>query len=272
MMKMHNDIYGVDFSGAKNAGKKIWIAHGLIQGAELHIEGCRRAEELTGSSRRRDECLAALHGFIEDHGDAVFGLDFPFGLPASLIDQDDWESFILAFPDHYQCADGFRQACREAADGKELKRLTDEESKAPFAAYNIRLYRQTYYGIRDLLHPLVRERAAAVLPMQEPLPDRPWLLEICPASTLKDKGLYESSYKGRQEEKREARVRIVEALEDRGALNLEATTRANLIEDAGGDALDSVVAAVAVSEAARAPRFPAMVQGEPYDLEGYVYV
>jgi len=179
---------------------------------------------------------------------------------------------VLAFPDSYPSADALRAACRQAVGGRELKRITDRASHAPFSPYNIRLYRQTYYGIRDLLHPLVRDRAVSVLPMQEPQPDKPWLLEICPASTLKKRGLYQSSYKGRGEQKREARVRIVEALERQEDVLVPRDTRTGLIEDSGGDALDSVVAALAVSEALRHPDFPTVEHHRAYAVEGYIYV
>ena len=201
----------------------------------------------------------------------MWGFDFPFGLPASLIDQEDWTSFVLDFPETYESADAFRQACREAAGGRELKRLTDEEASAPFSAYNLRLFRQTYYGIRDLLYPLVRDDAARVLPMQEAAPDSPWLLEICPACTLKDAWLYQASYKGREDAKRKARERIVGELERRGAVVMDDATRSKTIADTGGDALDSVVAALAAAKALREPARPAFEPNSPYEVEGYIY-
>ncbi len=59
------------------------------------------------------------------------------------------------------------------------------------------LFRQTYYGVLDLLKPLVRTKKASILPMQEAMPGLPRLIEICPASTLKAHNCY-SSYKGRR--------------------------------------------------------------------------
>jgi len=264
-------IYGADFSGAKDAGRRIWVAHGAVEGDGLRILWCRRGDELPGSGRGRDACLAALVDFIRQCGASVSGFDFPFGLPAALVDEESWLPFVLAFPETYGSADAFRQACREAAGGRELKRLTDQEAKAPLSAYNLRLFRQTYYGIRDLLHPLVRHDAARVLPMQEAVPEKPRLLEICPACTLKEAGLYRRSYKGREVAKCEARIRIVEALEERGAVTLDDATRLKVIDDAGGDALDSVVAALAAAKAVRDSERPAFDPGDPYALEGYIY-
>jgi hypothetical protein len=39
-------IYGVDFSGGKNAGKKTWIAFGAIEGDTLRIKDYQRASDL----------------------------------------------------------------------------------------------------------------------------------------------------------------------------------------------------------------------------------
>ena len=61
--------------------------------------------------------------------------------------------------------------------------------------FRLRLYRQTYFGIRDVLYPLARDQQVCVLPMQSVLPDRAWILKICPASTLKRENLYLRRYK-----------------------------------------------------------------------------
>ena len=264
-------VYGVDFSGARDAGRRIWVARGSVEHEGLRILSCRRGDELPGSASERDVCLAAVGERIRDSGLSTWGLDFPFGLPARLVEEESWTSFVLAFPGRYESADALREACREAAGGRELKRLTDQEARAPFAAYNLRLFRQTYYGIRDLLFPLVRNDAARVLPMQETARYKPWLLEICPACTLKEAGLYEEPYKGREEAKRNVREEMVRALEERTALILDEETRIKVVENAGGDALDSVVAALAVGKALCDSEQPAFEPGAPYALEGYIY-
>jgi len=268
-------VYGVDFSGAKDAGKKIWIASGVIEKNTLRIEECHRADALPGSGKSRDQCLVALRDFIAKEDACAFGLDFPFGLPQALVKQKErWEDFVLSFPDDYSSPEEFRGLCREASGGRELKRITDQKSKTPFSPYNLRLYRQTYYGIRDVLYPLVRDQLACVLPMQHALPDRPWIMEICPASTLKLrwKDTY-FPYKGRTDEHRAARASILERLEAIGALSIPAqAVRLKILEDRGGDALDSVIATLATSRALRDPALLAVQISNAYALEGYVYV
>lgn len=269
-----NRLFGVDFSGAKDAGDSMWIASGSITDEGLQIERCYPARDLPRSDKQRDRCLKALRRLIAGAGAAIFGLDFPFGLPRDLINYSRWESFVLAFPNEYASAEAFRQACREAAPGRELKRKTDKESEAPFSPYNIRLYRQTYYGIRWLLAPLVERNQTRVLPMQEPVEEKPWLLEVCPASTLKQENLY-LPYKGNSEDRRRARQWILRTLE-REDVNIQSTElRSTIIGDPGGDALDSVVAAVATHRAWKEPAFPKL-EGlddcESYAVEGYILV
>ncbi len=264
-------VYGVDFSGASKAGKKIWIASGLIEGNALHIQACHRAQDLPGSGADRDRCLAALRNLIAWEGPGVFGLDFPFGLPRALIKEGTWDGFVLPFPDRYASPEEFRHICYQEANGSELKRVTDRESHTPFSPYNIRLYRQTYYGIRDLLAPLVRDGLVWVLPMQPALPDRPWVMEICPASTLKRENLYQVSYKGKGRAKYAARVGILAAIQEMGPLFVPAPLRSAILDDIEGDALDSLVAAFSVFRTLRDLSSLAVVGNGAYAMEGYVY-
>ena len=57
-------VYGIDFSGARDAGKKLWIAGGIAEGGRLRVERCASAAEWLGVGPDRDRCLAALSGFI----------------------------------------------------------------------------------------------------------------------------------------------------------------------------------------------------------------
>jgi hypothetical protein len=178
-------IYGIDFSAAVDAGRKIWIAGGHIRGKTLEIDSCRRAEDLPGSSTVRDVAHSVLRRLIEEDAEGAFGLDFPFGLSRILTGQETWRKFILQFPVLYCSPEDFRNSCLSQAGGYELKRFTETEAKTPFSPYNLRLYRQTYFGISNVLRPLVAKGLVRVLPMQRPKEGKPWVLEICPASTLK---------------------------------------------------------------------------------------
>ncbi len=263
-------VHGVDFSGAQDAGKLIWVASCVIDGDSLRVEDCRPAAELPGSGRDLGRALTALRDFIAESRDCVFGLDFPFGLPRSLIQNEDWECFIRSFHNRHPSADEFKRACFEAGGRKELKRETDRESRTPFSPYNLRLYKQTYFGIRDVLTPLVLSGQVSVLPMQRPESGKAWVLEICPASTLERQQLT-LSFKGSKPGRYESRLRILQAIESTTPLSIGDSTRLRVLEDRGGDALDSIIAACAVFAAL--PNLAHLGHAKPdYALEGYVYV
>jgi len=204
-------IYGVDFSGACDAGKKIWIASGHIKEDGLAIVSCNNLHHRF-NVMHRDDSLQQLCEFVGTKRNAAFGLDFPFGLPKDLVQRNTWSDFVLSFPDQFISPEAFRKSCCNAAQGEEKKRCTDIENKTPFSPYNLRLYKQTFYGIHDVLNPLMKDRSVYVLPMQKPLSDKPWLLEVCPASTLKKMGLYQP-YKGKGNTLLKTREFIIDELE-----------------------------------------------------------
>ena len=229
----------------------------------LHIENCFRAKTLSHTSER-DSCLRTLRDFVTSQHDAVFGFDFPFGLPRELIREDSWEHFVEAFPTRYQSPEKFKEDCLKAAEGKELKRVTDKCADTPFSPYNLWIYRQTYFGIREVLAPMVRGHLASVLPMQKAKAHVPCVVEVCPASTLKKLKLYRP-YKGRDGARKKERVGILSALEERKLVRgVRKELRQDIVDDSGGDALDSVVAALAACRSIDQ-------QEESYQLEGYVY-
>jgi len=245
---MRRAVVGVDFSGAANAGRHMWVALGYRQQAGVRIVMCCRGDELPGSGLSRDDCLGGLRRFIAAQTAAVVGLDFPLGLPLALLGDQPWEKFVCTFRQRYRSPEQFRAWCLAGAGGRELKRLTDRLARTPFSPYNLRLYRQTFYGIGWVLEPLIRAKQARVLPMQAPDPALPWLIEICPASTLKAEGL-RGPYKGRSSQHQAARVALVRALEARGVEFAEAQVRQRAVADPGGDALDSVLGAWAAVRA-----------------------
>lgn len=261
-------VLGVDFSGARQAGDHIWIAAGTQSGGRLSLESCHPARELSGGGRDRQSALAALTAFLKSERRAAAGLDFPFGLPRSLVDEDRWENFVRSFPRRYRDADCFREACRRAAAGRELKRRTDVEARVPFSAYNLRLYRQTYFGIVDVLLPLLDSTAASVVPMQPPKPGKVLLAETCPASLLKRLGLY-VPYKGRGGALNDARRSLINDIIDKGLLNEPDKLLAErIVGDPGGDALDAVLAAIA---AANLPRLRRATTDPVERIEGRIY-
>ncbi|HLH73831.1 MAG TPA: DUF429 domain-containing protein [Chloroflexota bacterium] len=268
------NVFGVDFSGAARAGEKIWIAHGRRTTSNVEIDECRRAAALVDSSPALIEALAALRRLIQSVPTAIFGFDFPFGLPEAVCRTQNWEAEVLSHHLAYPTAEDFRRDCLRRAGGRELQRLTDREARTPFSSYNLRLYRQTDAGLRHLLAPLIAANTVAVAPMQSVRSDRALLIEVCPASTLKRMGIYQrfTGYKGRSAAAAIKRRAILEILEDSGGIRLSSPVLRTVAEDdAEGDALDSIVAALA------AARARVEIEGQNtninplYRLEGFVY-
>lgn len=245
---MRKRIIGIDFSGARDACSKIWLAEGLIKGNTLVIQSCIAAKDLFGLATARQACYGALRRYIGKQGDAVFGLDFPFGLPARILEQPSWEKVLEAFSHRFDSPETFRLHFKKAV-GRELKRETDLLSKTPFSPYNLRIYKQTFYGITQILEPLVRTNQAVGLPMQKPRPNVSWLVEICPASTLKKLNLY-LPYKGKDKHHHAARQKILIKICSAASLRFEGNDiKETVIQDRYGDALDSLVAAAAAFNA-----------------------
>src|SRR5215475_3708038 len=144
-------IFGLDFSGATDAGRRAWLAEGRPSPAGLEILSCRPIAELPGGAIERTSALAALRAFIAATPDGIFGCDFPFSLPRAHIVHSSWTDFIGGFG--HADALAFYTHCKGLSGNREPKRATDVESKTPWCAFNIRLYRQSYHGMAELLRP-----------------------------------------------------------------------------------------------------------------------
>lgn len=242
-------ILGIDFSGAKNAGKKIWIATAHQSRGPLQIQDCRPASTLPASGRSPEIALAALRRYITEVPDTIAGCDFPFSLSLEMIYDDQWSSFSRNFTKRYPSPIEFYNSTHAATGGLEWKRRTDYQDRTPFNAFNLRLYRQTWWGIGHLLAPLIADEAVTVWPQMKRRLGAPVLIEVCAACSLISL-LHYPSYKGKTKTHAAARAGIVDMLTANGWLApLETSMQASLIENTEGDALDAVIGAVAVNRA-----------------------
>lgn len=265
---LNRRIHGIDFSGAQDAAERIWIASGDIEDERLEIKKCRPAAEEFETSER-DETLNELRKFIAGCDRAVFGLDFSFGVPSTVTEDEDWFDVVRSISERDSprgMQKSYSETARDSdADGVHLKRATDEETEAR-SPYGFITFRQTYYGVKHVLKPLLGEESVSVLPMQERDSNRPWVLEVYPASTLRDMDSTDSGYKEQTVESRSTRTRIVQDLAEAGVdLTNEAAQHAQYIDDA----LDSLVAAFATFRAIQdgPPEFD-----ETSHPEGRIYV
>tara|TARA_R110000868_G_scaffold10313_1_gene50545 strand:+ start:15654 stop:16454 length:801 start_codon:yes stop_codon:yes gene_type:complete len=265
-MSLCTRVAGVDFSGARDAGNNIWIAAGDVTPAGVRIDSLHRAADLPGGAREFAPALEALVAHVATLADHIVGFDFPFSLPAELIDQASWRSFVRSFATEFDTPERFRDRCRAITGGRELKRKCDTEARVPWCAYNLRLYRQTWSGIRHVLHPLVAENRARVIPMQTEQPGKPTIAEICPASLLKHEDLYKP-YKGSGATLRASRETILRSVTRRKMLlPIRGNLRRTILDNPGGDALDAVLSALAVA------RIETPLPRDKYDrIESRVY-
>jgi len=71
-MKKPRRIFGIEFSGAQDAGKKIWVTSGLFVGDGLVVEDYLRARDLPNSGKRLKACLPAIVELVKSNQNAVF--------------------------------------------------------------------------------------------------------------------------------------------------------------------------------------------------------
>ena len=271
--------FGVDFSGAKLAGRFIWVAR--IEPSEpgdgpapFRLVSLACLEDLCGTAER-SAALDYLVRMIAASEDAVWAMDFPFGLPIEVLEPGAlWDVQHALVRDWGDDAYGLGLEClrraKQLGGPMHIRRLTDAEAKAPFDCYHYRIIYQTFFGMRDVLGPLRNGRGTAVLPFHYRRLSRARrvLVEACPSSTLKRLGLPHQNYKQPQggpltPKRRATRRSILGALS--GFVSVSDRQRRVVMRNPGGDALDALIAAVGVTQAwadcdhrsvARHPRYP----------------
>src|SRR3954471_11825475 len=198
-------VFGVDFSGARLAGRTTWIARldPVSPPGEptFTLGALDRLDRLAGTAERA-AALAHLVGLVAQTTDALWAFDFPFGLPVELFPARARWPRQLALVREYRADDyglGLECVRRALALGERMhiRRQTDVDARAPFDPYHYRIIYQTMHGMHAVLRPLRRDPATAVLPFQYDrleAADRV-LVEACPASTLKRLGLPHQNYK-----------------------------------------------------------------------------
>ena len=269
-------IRGIDFSGGQRPGTDIWIAEGRLEAGTLRIDRCQSATERFDETGR-EAILRALRETLT-RKEGTTGLDFSFGLPAALLPDDvetwgdatGWFARAFADADATEMREQLKSDARSLqGDGVELKRRTDRTVGAS-SPYSFITYYQTLYGIRDVLAPLVEAGTVAVPPLESPSNRN--VIEIYPAGTLRRLGTADTKYKDGASNAERRRERIVDRLTDPDPgirLELPTAVRKKLLEEPGGDALDSVVAAVATARAVDRGFEPE----RPFDArEGYIHV
>jgi hypothetical protein len=275
-------VCGVDFSGAKLAGRTTWIARVEPDDEPpgRALAELARLEDLCGTAARAP-ALAHLVKLIDDSHRTVWSLDFPFGLPFEVVGYETlWpgQFDLVREWDHDGYGMGAECLRRAKALGgpAHLRRLTDLEERAPFDPYHYRIIYQTFHGMRDVLGPLRQDSSTAILPFHyERRRAARVLTEACPASTLKRLSLPHQNYKQTNAgsltaKRRKTRQIILAGLEAR--VRITPRQRRVIMSDNGGDALDAVLAAVGALRSWQTTDHRHVARHHLYVREGRLYV
>lgn len=273
-------VYGVDFSGAKLAGENIWIARmDLLRGAGELVE-LSRLRSLCGTAER-GPVLAHLVELIGQSERALWGMDFPFGLPIEVLpDGCRWSAqltHVREWDDAYALGEECVRRARALGGPMHIRRTTDDDARTPFDCYHYRIIYQTYHGMRDVLSPLTRVAGTAILPFhyRRLANAKRVVVESCPGSTLKRLGLPHQNYKqpagGPLTPKRlRTRRAILEGLTR--FVRISPSQRTVIMRNGGGDALDAVIAAVGAVHGYRNADHRAIARHPRYPREGRLYI
>ena len=269
-------VFGVDYSGAKHAGKTAWLAEVDVT-SRPKLVALDPLGRLAGDDGR-DAVNVWLVERIAGGDDALWAMDFPFGLPVEIA-PDGWRSQlaeVTAWPDGagafgHECV----RRCRAAVGTMHVRRDTDREAKAPFDCFHYRIIYQTFHGMRDVLAPLADVPRTAVYPFQpRKLPAaRRVLVEACPSSVLKRWGLPHQNYKqpaGGPVAVRRLRNRQTILRDLSARVDFTTHRRRVMLRNPGGDALDAVLAAVGGWTAWRALDHAAIRRHPRYPREGLI--
>jgi hypothetical protein len=184
-------VYGADFSGARNPSKGIYYAQGFLSAGELSIEQIVHCDD-------RLDLLTAIH-----FSKAPWGLDFPFSLPAEAFKQMKIKSWrdLLDITARYQRNDfgafiensgipscelkcqGHSNCCR-AVDGS-------IKSFSPLKKTNPNMRMMTYAGLKLLTY--LRNFGSVVYPFDHFEQGVSRLYEVYPSHTWKQVGLHRST-------------------------------------------------------------------------------
>ena len=247
---------GVDWSGSAKAGSKIWAARIVFKHGRGVVESVDRP---FFAALGPSEVVEQFAKWLAAQEFDVIGLDFCFGLQRQqMLDLELPAAGPVELGKEirrrFRSADEFKEAV-----GAERKRVTDVRSGSPFAPTNLRMYRQTYWGLR------------ALADIADPI--APWssgsrtLVEVLPAHVARTlPGL--SAYKVR--EASDIRREALEAIKTSFAITVPEIHVSRIAVDKEGDAIDAVLAAIAAA-AALASGYSGADPAATASGEGWIY-
>lgn len=228
----------------------------------------------------RDASLAWLDAAILGSDGSLWGIDAPFSLPVELAGKGGTLSAQLRRVCAWNGdAAWFGRALAERSLQEHgllhIRRRTDRYQRTPFDCYHYRIIYQTFHAMRDVLSPLARPRATAILPFtydRLPMAKRV-VVEACPSSTLLRLGPPRRGYKQTSSTLGRDRIAVREVILKwlRPHVRISKTDVASMMTNPGGDALDAVLAGVGVFEAMALADHRALAADDRIPREGWVF-
>ena len=160
-------------------------------------------------------------------------------MPSGELDWITVARWVASFPN----ARAWRTAMRESSR-KEPRRACDRELQTPMAPMNLRVFKQTFTVIKEILVPLADE-GVAIMPVAMPAGGAEpavMVCESCPASVLRARGWPAKGYKGGGEPPRVLREELIRLLRKEG-LEIPSPAAVEAIHDEEGDLLDALILA-----------------------------
>lgn len=226
-------IFGVDFSGADAGGAaKIRIACRDLEGGPVVLP------PRVGREGLREAILAAAAADRPQ----LWRIDAPFSLPLETLAAHAVEGGWRAMAEwmrSFGSPRAWRTVLRDRSR-REPRRACDLAARTPMAPMNLRLFKQTWTLVCEVLLP-VAEAGVRIEPLEVSGGGRVVVAEGCPASVLQQRGWPHRGYKGRGEPPRQRRAELLERLRREDRLGIDASIAEEAIADEEGDLLDAIL-------------------------------
>ena len=227
-------IHGVDFSGADSGGAA------KIRMVSRDLDAPLAPVRLDGRFDR-GALVRRILAMREDGRRHIVRIDAPVGLP---LDTLRGFEVTLSWSAMSEWLAGFgaprlwRSEVR-ARDRREPRRICDTSFRTPMAPMNLRVFKQTWTLIAEVLRPLVRA-GVRVEPVHA-ASGSVTVCEGCPASLLRLRGWPDHGYKGAGEPPRRVRADILKRLQTGDGMALAPEIARSAEEDPEGDLLDAIL-------------------------------
>ncbi len=245
-------IIGVDFTSRPSRRKPIVAAHSRLTGSKVWVEDLQSLPD-----------FSTFEALLAEPGPWIAGLDFPFGLPRRFLTNigwtGTWTEYVTSITKLGEV--GFEELLTEYKrprpfGDKEHQRATDKPvgARSPMKLFNPPVGKMFFQGATRLV-----SSGASILPCR-PSQSNCIVVETYPAVVahfLIEKRPYKNDAKKKQNaDQQAAREAIVDGFESarfrddyRIEVAMSAQVASRVIDDASGDSMDAVLAAIQVAGA-----------------------